>query len=73
MLPPLSAGKGGSYGLEPPRHQRLLRSVVPFYLQRMDEIVPKEATGLSVSITDTNKAYAIPLKKSEDIMPTGAE
>jgi predicted TIM-barrel fold metal-dependent hydrolase len=31
--------------------------MVPFYLQRMDDTIPQEATGLSRSITDTYKAH----------------
>ena len=31
--------------------------MVPFYLQRMDDSIPQEATGLSRSITDTYKAH----------------
>ncbi len=31
--------------------------MVPFYLQRMDDSIPQEATGLSRSITETYKAH----------------
>ena len=31
--------------------------MVPFYLQRMDDTIPQEATGLSRSITDTYKSH----------------
>ena len=31
--------------------------MVPFYLQRMDDTIPQEASGLSRSITDTYKAH----------------
>ena len=31
--------------------------MVPFYLQRMDDTIPQEATGLSRTITDTYRAH----------------
>ena len=31
--------------------------MVPFYLQRMDDCIPREATGLSRSITETYKSH----------------